>query len=71
MKRRFSIVEEVRIEYTYTTSDEEDMLIEEKYHGSFEEYIQDKGVYTLFDNSTYEQILDYIETDYESFCEES
>ena len=73
MKRRFSVVETVRIEYEYITTDEQDALID-KYHGSsFRRYIEDVGVSSLWEGQNvpeHNQILDYLNTDYETFCEE-
>lgn len=70
MKRKFSMVEEVRIEYSYETTAEQELLIENDYNGSFEEYAQDKGIYTLFDNAEFGCILDYLDIDFDTFCEE-
>ena len=71
MKRYFSVVETVRIEYEIQTTEEQDKEIEKMGYQkwleslSFSE-LESLSFSDLFNNSNFNQILDYIETERDS-----
>jgi len=75
MRGTFSIIETVRIQYTYQTNDEQEALIDSL--GSFEKYVESIGAQMLwsgtdgnFEYPEHNQILDYLEMSCETFWEE-
>jgi len=68
MKRYFSVVEEVRIEYEMRTTDEQDIEIDKL--GSYQKWLENRDLGYIFNQSAHNQILDYIYTDKETILEE-
>ena len=61
-KRYFDIVETVRILYS--------CYLPEDFEGTIAEYVEQYGLGSLFENSSHEEILDYLESDESSIRED-
>ena len=60
MKRYFSVVETIRIEYKMQTTEEQDKEIEKM---GYQKWLESLSFFDLFNNSSFNQILDYIKTE--------
>lgn len=63
MKRYFTVVEEVRIEYEHRTTPEEDAEIETKFNGNYENWLKSKTNVEIWGAQVppeHHQIINYI-----------
>jgi len=67
MKRYFSVVEEVRIQYEIRTTEEMEKDIEIL---GYQKWLENRDLGYIFNQSMHNQILDYIHTDKETILEE-
>lgn len=67
MKRRFSIVEECRNEYEIRTTDEQDENIDKV---GFQNWLENVPLHKLFEASDYHSVMDYLNSDQRTICEE-
>ena len=69
MKRKFSVIEVVRVLYEHDTTDEQELEIKEIFNDNYSEWLKE-NTSVVWDNAIYETNLDFIETHEESFTEE-
>jgi len=67
MKRYFSIVEEVRIQYECRATDEQELEIEKV---GFQTWLEDTGLGEIFEVSTVATTDDYIDSDQTTILDE-
>ena len=63
MKRYFSVVETVRIEYEMQTTEEQDKEIEKM---GYQKWLESLSFSDLFNNSNFYRLLEYIRTERDS-----
>ena len=69
MKRKFSVIEVVRILYEHNATDEQELEIKEIFKDNYHEWFKE-NTNIVWENAIYETTLDIIETYDESFIEE-